>query len=135
MFERKVVIKKQRGVLNIKKQNHLFFLFLPKAVFEHVYISTTQIILLVLHSVLIKVHEDTDISPYSVIYRPIGSTMQLVTKLSSPNFAVFQDHRYLESSIVDVTETLRVKRQHPNSHPPHTSNSTYVGIHLYILGV
>jgi hypothetical protein len=40
MFERKVVIKKQRGVLNMKKQNHLFFLFLPKAVFEHVYIST-----------------------------------------------------------------------------------------------
>jgi len=24
----------------MKKQNHLFFLFLPKAVFEHVYIST-----------------------------------------------------------------------------------------------
>jgi hypothetical protein len=40
MFERKVVIKKQRGGLNIKKQNHLFFLSLPKAVFEHVYIST-----------------------------------------------------------------------------------------------
>jgi hypothetical protein len=42
MFERKVVMKKQRGVLNIKKQNHLFFLFLPKAVFEHVYISTSS---------------------------------------------------------------------------------------------
>jgi hypothetical protein len=27
MFERKVVIKKQGGVLNIKKQNHLFFSF------------------------------------------------------------------------------------------------------------
>jgi hypothetical protein len=40
MFERKVVIKNNGGVLNIKKQNHLFFLFLPKAVFEHVYIST-----------------------------------------------------------------------------------------------
>jgi hypothetical protein len=41
MFERKVVIKKQRGGFKYKKkQNHLFFLFLPKAVFEHVYIST-----------------------------------------------------------------------------------------------
>ncbi len=36
----KRVIKKQQGGLNIKKQNHLFFLFLHKAVFEHVYIST-----------------------------------------------------------------------------------------------
>jgi hypothetical protein len=42
MFERKVVvIKKQRGGFKYtKNQNHLFFLFLPKAVFEHVYIST-----------------------------------------------------------------------------------------------
>ena len=39
----KVVIKKQRGGLNIKKQNQLFFLFLPKAVFEHVYISTSSL--------------------------------------------------------------------------------------------
>ena len=39
-LERKVVIKNNGGVLNIEKQNHLFFLFLPKAVFEHVYIST-----------------------------------------------------------------------------------------------
>ncbi len=38
---KKGVLKKQRGgVLNIKKQNHLFFLFLPKAVFEHVHISS-----------------------------------------------------------------------------------------------
>jgi hypothetical protein len=63
MFERKVVIKKTTGGFSInkkktiyfffsylkrylnmytflKKQNHLFFLFLPKTVFEHVYIST-----------------------------------------------------------------------------------------------
>ena len=40
MFERKVIIKKQGGGLNRKKQNHLFFYFLPKAVFEHVHIST-----------------------------------------------------------------------------------------------
>ena len=33
MFERKTIIKKQRGVLNIKKKN-LFFLFLPITVFE-----------------------------------------------------------------------------------------------------
>ncbi len=43
MFERKVVIKNNGGLLNIKKQNHLFFLFLPKAVFEHVYISTWSV--------------------------------------------------------------------------------------------
>jgi hypothetical protein len=40
MFGRKGVIKKQRGGFKQKKQNHLFFLFLPEAVFEHVYIST-----------------------------------------------------------------------------------------------
>ncbi len=74
-----------------------------------------------LHSALIKAHEETNLSPSSVIYRPVGSTIQLVTKLSSPNFAVLQVHRYLDPSILDVTETLRVKCQHPNSHPPHTS--------------
>jgi hypothetical protein len=43
MFERKKNCnQKTRGVLNIKKQNHLFFLFLPKTVFEHVYISTVS---------------------------------------------------------------------------------------------
>ena len=76
-----------------------------------------------LHSALIKAHEEADLGPRSVIYRPVGSTMQLVTKLSSPNFAVLQVHRYLEPSILGVTETLRVKRQHPNSQPPHPSNS------------
>jgi hypothetical protein len=35
--------QKQQGDLNIKKRNHLFFLFLPKAVFEPVYISTAGI--------------------------------------------------------------------------------------------
>ncbi len=55
----------------------------------------TQNRLVVLHSALIKAHEETDLSPTSVIYRPVGSTMQLVTKLSSPNFAVLQGHRYL----------------------------------------
>ena len=76
-----------------------------------------------LHSALVKAHEETDLGPRSVIYRPVGSTMQLVTKLSSPNFAVLQVHRYLEPSILGVTETLRVKSQHPNSQPPHTSDS------------
>ena len=47
----------------------------------------TQNRLVALHSALIKAHEETDLSPRSVIYRPVGSTMQLVTKLSSPNFA------------------------------------------------
>ncbi len=42
--------------------------------------------LVVLHSVLIQDHEETDNSQHSVIYRPVGSTMQLVTKLSPPNF-------------------------------------------------
>ena len=83
----------------------------------------TQNRLVALHSALIKAHEEAGISPRSVIYRPVGSTMQLVTKLSSPNFAVLQVHRYLEPSILGVTETLRVKRQHPNSQLPHTSNS------------
>ncbi len=41
MFERKVVIKKQRGGFKYKKNKTIYiFLFLPKAVFEHVYIST-----------------------------------------------------------------------------------------------
>ena len=104
-----------------------------------------------LHSALIKTHEETDISPHSVIYRPVGSTRQLVTKLSPPNFAVLQDHRYLEIPILGVQRRFRDKSQHPNSQFPHTSNSvqdcvlspttcprvlyTYVGIHLYILGV
>ncbi len=35
-----------------------------------------------LHSVLIKTHEEADLGPLSVIYRPVGSTMQLVTKLT-----------------------------------------------------
>ncbi len=61
-----------------------------------------------LHSALIKDHEEVDLSPRSVIYRTVGSTMQLVTKLSSPNFVVLQVHRYLEPSILVVTETLRV---------------------------
>jgi hypothetical protein len=50
----------------------------------------TQNRLMVLHSALIKAHEETDLSPHSVIYRPVGSTMQLVTKLSSPIFDVLQ---------------------------------------------
>ncbi len=41
MFGRKVVIKKQRGGFKYKKNKTIyFFLFLLKAVFEHVYIST-----------------------------------------------------------------------------------------------
>ncbi len=41
MFGRQVVIKKQRGGFKYKKNKTIyFFLFLPKAVFEHVYIST-----------------------------------------------------------------------------------------------
>ncbi len=70
----------------------------------------TQNRLVALHSSLIKAHEVADLSPRSVIYRPVGSTMQLVTKLSSPNFAVLQVHRYLEPLILGVKETLRVKR-------------------------
>jgi hypothetical protein len=46
----------------------------------------TQNRLVTLHSTLIKTHEETDISPCSVIYRPVGSTRQLVTKLSPPIF-------------------------------------------------
>ena len=30
---------------------------------------------MVLHSTLCKAHEETDITPHSVIYRPVGSTM------------------------------------------------------------
>jgi hypothetical protein len=50
----------------------------------------TQNRLVALHTALIKAHEETDISPHTVIYRPVGSTMELVTKLSSPNFVVLQ---------------------------------------------
>ena len=39
--DKKVVIKKVRGGFEYKKNKTIhFFLFLPKAVFEHVYIST-----------------------------------------------------------------------------------------------
>jgi hypothetical protein len=62
----------------------------------------TQNRLVALHSAHIKAHEEEDISPHSVIYRPVGSTMQLVTKLSSPNVDVLQGHRYLEPSILGV---------------------------------
>ncbi len=50
--------------------------------------------LVALHSALIQAHEDTDIRSRSVIYRPVGSTRQLVTKLSPPNVTVIQGHRY-----------------------------------------
>ena len=76
-----------------------------------------------LHSALIKAHEETDISPRSVIYRPVGSTMQLVTKLSSPQFCRAPGPSVLGALDPRRTETLRVERQHPNSQPPHTSNS------------
>jgi hypothetical protein len=36
---------------------------------------------------------------------------------------MLQDHRYLESPILGVQRRFRVKGQHPNSQPPHTSNS------------
>jgi hypothetical protein len=55
------------------------------------YCHSKQIIL-TLHSVLIQTHEETDNSPLSVNYRPVGSTMQFITKLSPPNFAVLQGH-------------------------------------------
>jgi hypothetical protein len=59
--------------------------------------------LVTLHSALIEAHEEEDISPRSVIYRPVGSTRQLVTKLIPPQvFAVLQGHRYLEPQILDV---------------------------------
>jgi hypothetical protein len=47
---------------------------------------STQNRLVTLHSALIKAHEETVNSPRSVIYRPLGSTMQLVTKTESPQF-------------------------------------------------
>ncbi len=40
----------------------------------------TQNRLVVLHSVLIKAHEETDISPHNIIYRPVGSTNQCFLK-------------------------------------------------------
>jgi hypothetical protein len=40
MFGRKDVIKKQRGGFKNKETKPSIFFFLPKAVFEHVYIST-----------------------------------------------------------------------------------------------
>jgi hypothetical protein len=43
----------------------------------------TQNRLVVLHSVLVKDHEETDINPRSVIYRPIGSTKQC-SKINPP---------------------------------------------------
>ena len=46
-----------------------------------------------------------------------------VTKLSVNNFDMFQDHRNLETLILGVQRRFRVKCQHPNTQPPHTSNS------------
>jgi hypothetical protein len=46
MFERKVVIKKHRGGFKYKKNKTIyFFLFVPRAVFEHVYIFTISMAL------------------------------------------------------------------------------------------
>ncbi len=46
---------------------------------------------------------------------------------SLPNFRVrcvmLQGHRYLEPLILGVQRRFCVKRQHPHSQPPHTSNS------------
>ena len=42
----------------------------------------TQNRLVTLHSVLIKTHEETDNSPNSVIYRPVGSTKQCFKEIS-----------------------------------------------------
>jgi hypothetical protein len=36
---------------------------------------------------------------------------------------MIQDHRYLESPILDEQRRFRVKCQHPNSQVPHTSHS------------
>jgi hypothetical protein len=44
----------------------------------------TQNRLVSLQSVLVKAHEETDISPLSVIYRPIGSTKQC-SRINQPN--------------------------------------------------
>ena len=108
--------------LSLCTRHSIFCLFNPvHPVVVRLFIGT-QNRLVALHSALIKAHEEADLSPRSVIYRPVGSTMQLVTKLSSPNFAVLQVHRYLEPSILGV-QRRRVKRQRPNSQPPHTSNS------------
>jgi hypothetical protein len=46
----------------------------------------TQNRLVTLHTVRTKTHEETDNNPSSVIYRPVGSTMQLVTKIEPPQF-------------------------------------------------
>ena len=65
-------------------------------------------------------------SKWKVLKRGVG---QCVTKLSSHNFAcmwyviMIQDHRYLESSILNVLRRFRLNSQHPNSQPPLTSNS------------
>ena len=42
----------------------------------------TQNRLVTLHSVLIKAHDETDNSPHSVIYRPVGSTKQCFKEIS-----------------------------------------------------
>jgi hypothetical protein len=109
--------------VHLAQSNSGLFHYLRAALVVFQLFIDTQNRLVTLHSVLIKVHEETDISPHSVIYRPIGSTMQFVTKLSSPNFAMLQGHRYLEPSILGVIETLRVNSQHPNAQPLHTSKS------------
>ena len=57
--------------------------------------------------------------PHSQVLQGVG---QCVTTLSPDNVAMLQGHRHLESPILGV-QRRRVKSQHPNSHPPHTSNS------------
>ena len=39
------------------------------------------------------------------------------------NVIMIQGHRYFEPPILGVQRRCRVKCQHPNSHPPHSSNS------------
>ncbi len=57
----------------------------------------TQNRLVALHSALIKTHEEAD-SPHSVIYRPEGSTMQLVTKEHNLSLSLSFTH-YISLSV------------------------------------
>jgi hypothetical protein len=52
---------------------------------------------------LIEVHEETDIRPYSVIYRPVGSTKELVTKLSPHNFSVIVGTQFCDQLLCGDT--------------------------------
>ncbi len=84
MFERKVVIKKQRGGFKYKKNKTIYFLlFLPKAVFEHVYISTRVMNFFFFSSINLVFIFRCSSAPSNPVYVRCVDSSDLVFSLSS----------------------------------------------------